>query len=628
MKTIIDQLHTHSVEAIDRETYEIVEENIAMIKELYVLLIEVNNVNVSNEIVDHIDSVVNDIFVRYWSKDKFQDAVFLLVSIYEPVLRSRKFVYMDDELRMILKYIKKSSYLSEGFLTYIKKLFSLIYLAASDKKGKEINYVSQINTNFYYAIFKNTDLKGYDRESILRDLAHEISFLKGETKSNELKMRMLKTMIDNKDIINFKIAAKWSFISSENPRNMILTLSIYLYYLVYKEDLVDGKKFAQFLELELFKDLESQLRFEETDLDVIKVAVSEELSSWERMPEEEAKWMIMDSVIREFIFFIGCSIQTRFLNELDQDETSSMLMQFHDEAKGSVLERYTVFKKVFHIYTPYKNIEELDGGIQKLKEKHTQFEMIDLSNLENTLKVNENQELFTLEEMERKLIIKNFEKNTELKTVKKNLPIMIPTIVFQSHNLNTLIDGLIKNLIRNINRDFFNALGKSKVKIKSTSIKRLNKLDLLLSNSSIELVENQNSKIITNIDPDSYFLFLEAEDSKEEYKKILSNSKVVMDEFTFNPYYWLNIRGGNIFYNIENLNLIVRSMTEKEVMNFLQQYKIAEELFALPIINNIKKEFGRKEAAKFVSLKYKIIEVSIDVGFDAEKIEGELIYFY
>lgn len=628
MKIIIDQLYAHSVEAIDREAYDVVEENVSLIKELYVLLIESNNENVSNEIGDYIDSVIKELFLKYWSKDKFHDAVILLVLIYEPVLRNGKFIYMDNELRMVLKYIKKSSYLSDGFLSSVKTLFSLMYLAASDEKGKEINYISQIYTNFYYATYKNTDLKGYDRESILSDLAQEISFFQGVTKSNILKVRMLKTMIDNKDIHNFKITAKWSLYSKDKPRDMILVLSIYLYYLVYKEDLVDGKKFTQFLELDVFNDLESQLRFKETELDEFKAAVNEELSSWERMPEEQAKWMIMDSVIREFMFFIGCSIQNRFINGINQEETSAMLMQFNDESKDSLLERYTVFKNVFHIYTPYENIKELDSGIQKLKEKYIQFKIVDLSDLDDTLMVSENQELFTLEEIERNIILKNFEKDTKLKTVKKNIKLIIPTVVFQSHNLNTLVDGLTKNLIRNINRDFFNTIGKSKVKIKFTSIKRLNKIDLLLSNSSIEELDNRNSKVITNIDADSYFLFLEADNSKDEFRKVLSNSKVIVDKSISNPFYWLNTRGGDIYYNIENLNFNVRSLTEKEVMDFLQQYKIAEDLFALPIINNIKMEFERKEAAMFVSLKYKTIEVNMDVGFDVEQVEGELIYFY
>src|SRR5690606_32089954 len=132
-----------------------------------------------------------------------------------------------------------------------------------------------------------------------------------------------------------------------------------------------------------------------------------------------------------------------------------------------------------------------------------------------------------------------------------------------------------------------------------------NKFDLLFANASIEELANRNSKVITNIEADSYFLFFEADNHKDKFRKVLSNSKVIVDKSILNPFYWLNTREGNIYYNIENLNFIVRSMTEKEVMDFLEQYKIAEQLFSLPIINNIKMKFESKEAAKFVSLKYK-----------------------
>ncbi|WP_338658366.1 hypothetical protein [Paraclostridium sordellii] len=133
-----------------------------------------------------------------------------------------------------------------------------------------------------------------------------------------------KTLIDNveKEILNktfFKKLNMYYYKENIQDTEYIITMIIYMYYLIEVEELISNelrKKLKDLIKLNqdtISKFLEHlcNIKWDESTVNRIERT----LGRWELIPEEEAKCLIMNSVVEKFILFYSLP-KTRNINEL------------------------------------------------------------------------------------------------------------------------------------------------------------------------------------------------------------------------------------------------------------------------------------------------------------------------
>lgn len=631
MNDIIERLYVHSYEAIEKEMYGTLQKNIVLLKELYQIVLVNDSNEQSKRVSNLMEERVTELFKKCCEKDKPEEAMRLVLNLYEPILEQGYFIFLDDEIRTILKYIETSELISESLLSSIYKLLYALYNVIDEENRSQIDSVSQSYTMLYNVIYINNYLLGYKKESILKNYTRNISFLRVEKNIKARKLilqRVLKRMIDNKDVENFKnITSNLFFLSSAKRESLevIFNVGIYLYYLVYKEDLVDGEKFKIFLELKIFNDLGYTFLTQYEDLSLYAESAFKELTSWERMVENETKWMIMEDVIKEFLIFIECSIDSELYKKLSKNEISSYIMSIETYSLDKLVERYKLFKYHFGFHGYKGDKEELQNGIQKFKKIYVEYEINDCMRINNKLKSKQDIINNNLTNIKRNSLLIKFIHDSSLDVGRKlTFPMMIPTFAFEDdYNFKSVMRELEKLVIGGINKRTILSLSQSKMQVIKTYENRLDKLD--------KFINKMNSKrynlIITNIESESFFLYHEEHNKKENYKRMIKEFDLYIEHNFYKPSFWLVTNSGDIRYNISEIYVSIEEISKKDLHFWLEKYHLSEGYYEIPIINNIKVKLEQEIAIQYLQATKKKAQINFNLNFDLEEVNGSLIYF-
>ncbi|AXH99119.1 hypothetical protein DV702_04835 [Sporosarcina sp. PTS2304] len=633
MNKIIEQLYIHSIDAIERDRYGLLQKNISLFKELYEIILSNESTDITKKISNLIDERITELFEKCFEKDKLDEAMELILNLYGTVFTQGHFVYLDDEIKAILKHLENSEFINENYLQSIYKLLQILRETADEGDSSQLNFVTQSHAAFYNIIYKNKLLPGYKKEDILKGYSKNISLLVLSRNKDTAKLvtqRVLKTMIDNRDIENFNnVTEDLFFLNGIKNESMeiIFNLAIYLYYLIYKEDLVDGNKFKAFLELDVFNRIGYDFSVTRNDLSLFASSAFKELTGWERMHGDTIifKWMIMENVIKEFLVFIESSTNSGFFEQLDKEEISSYLMNFESDSVESLVERYKVFKSHFGFGINQEVAQELYDGLHKLKKLYVEHEINDCIGISKDLGLKEDLIKERLVDVRSKSLLINFKNDTTL-TLDKELSysISVPTIVFDhEQNIKSVVDSLKETMISEINKYIIKEFCLSKMRITNTHEDRINKLSIFIENMDCK---NYNL-IVTNIRSDSFFLYYENPEVKELYNERIKDYNLYLEETFFKPSFWFVTNSENIRYNASQINVNIKELNKVAINYLLSKYQSLEGKYEIPIINNIKVSLDIDLAIQYLQATRKSIELNLKLNFNAAKAEGSLVYF-
>lgn len=432
-------------------------------------------------------------------------------------------------------------------------------------------------------------------------------------------------MIDNneKDLLNNLFFKKIDNIYNSNDTKYIeyvFIIIIYIYYLIEFEDLIDKKFRGDIVDLVNhnkdyicdFLICNCNFKFNKININNIKMI----LSRWEKMPEEEAKCMIMDNVIEKFILLYilernwsseDLISELRTLVEGNEFSISSDL-----DNRNNIVQLYLKFNILF--FKKEITTEEAEDKINMLKYAiNILYKESELKKSKKEIKTEEEYDIIkssirdkTIEKFNEKL--ENFNNKINSKIFYENIQLL---------NLYTITDFLDEDGINRIIEFNQSSIIRYIVYIIS---EKLQKEDVSRSDKNLlvrffELYNNIGFKTDTLIGYRDYFYgindidkFKEFEQNKIKLKS--SNSKNCI----------ITIDSSKFYFNVNKVLVQIKNIDIDEVCKELDLNENGEYLYN--ITNDIYIPFTKDELKIYLDNKKRNVTINaeIEYGFKDEYI--------
>ena len=445
----IDNFQTSLLENdnIYKTTY--LKENLQVVQKIFEKESNSSSVDNKSELLTEIETIISDAFIRIYQKNNSEALIMILnyiSELYEIANSKEEPVPLAIWDNISREYFKSLSLLSEEQLynsTFFLRLHSQLYknlkIKKSDKRNIAVNCYDfkYYNVWIYYSLIVNNKKisNQYDRKRLLEFLYGNITglmFYPQKAETDETKKAMLmsawcifvKALIDEgeKKILEDEFFKDSHYHVAKNSYQVVFVIAcIYLYYVACRESLLSGKdsqKFALNIIKENTDNIENILHHINL-ADFISVNlkfIMEQMRTWEVIPEDEAKCVIIDTVINDFFVFtalkshwnnemianiikalIGDSTFLLYTHYFSDNKNFDVLFNqynslFFNEENDSSSQQYSeLLKDVLNV--KYKH-EEIESGKKNVitDDTRTQFE----NNIRDTFEtiLNENSYLF------------------------------------------------------------------------------------------------------------------------------------------------------------------------------------------------------------------------------------------
>ncbi|PGR23033.1 hypothetical protein COC52_24890 [Priestia megaterium] len=654
MEKELQNLFSHTIESIQKNELDKLEENIEVFRLIYEQILKNSKNPDKSNIQKEWSRYINKIGEKLLDVDLLDKTRDMINSIFEISNKYKKHnLNLDSILFKFLRIIKEMDNPNKiKDLSFLSILLNMLKNAENYNGYYQDNDVPGYYARYYYSIFNNRHLTAEEKEEIIRSIINECIFLPfySEIKQDECKVKvvekivlyLLKAMIDQGDISRISFFAKKlkgkPYSSKElDLKKLFLTTSIYLYYLGLKENFSSEKKQEyKNLLLGLGLNLDSLMDYEVENSWIYYREIKNELSKWEQFVDEDnGKWLMMNSVVREFFLFLTATQVAYNIKSFDEyvsneEELFTMLSSLLNDnnIKEGMLESYHNFKSVFgyssqedrnmhelsllkeHLLARYKNIH-----INKVRGYSRKTELV-LNNSQYLGKVlkGKAEDVSFLRSLNREI-------NVDLKkiTIFKDT---YPTFYFlegeQQMKLfeNVFVRHLTNFLLHNFQTSAFL---KDDIRFRSTKkiekffnlVKEVEKnsdfsinslIDGLTSNSGFFYTEEEEKVILFNN-------YLERLESLEKAKESL----IVGLDKRFN--------GGKI----GDINVQIRNLRNGEVEKLLTTFITNDSQYKINIVNDISVFFEKEEAIEYISLGYKVIEIELEIGLQLTEGSGFIL---
>lgn len=638
--------------------------------------IENNNTYIFKENLDLFNKILETI-TNYNKEDKkvildlFEDS---LSDIFNKIFEekdSNKVIIALKTISKLYKTCNNSNRLKEENKTYIYiyervyyRIFSAIATVLLDDREdqyiiinlqydlynninfKEIsgNMVPQNNTylsvysgRIYYEI-KRKGVENYNIDSIydikkklFTTLQSYIDYTFDEfkiEKVNQIYIQLYqytKVLIDNneKDLLNNLFFKKIDNIYNNNDTKYVeyvFIMIIYIYYLIEFEELID-KEFRDDIvnlvnhnkdHIYNFLICNDNFKFNKRNIGNIKRI----LSRWEKMPEEEAKCIIMDTVIEKFILLY---ITNQNWN------SESLINELRPLVEGnefSISSELNNRKDILQVYIRFNNIffkseiseEEAEDKINMLKYAiNILYKEAELKKSKKEIKTEE--EYSIIKSNITNKILKNLNEKLERFNNKINSKTFYENV--QLLNLYTITDFLDEDETDRITQINESSIIRYIVYIISEKLQKedISRNDKNLLVRFFELYDNIGFKTDTLIGYRDYFYgindidkFKEFEQNKMKLKSLYSKNCII------------TIDSSKFYFNINNVLVDIKNMDIDEVCKELNLNENGEYLYN--ITNDIYIPFTKDELKIYLDNKKRniIIKADIEYGFKDEYI--------
>lgn len=432
-----------------------------------------------------------------------------------------------------------------------------------------------------------------------------------------------KTLIDNgeKEILNktfFKKLNVYYYKKNIQDTEYIITMIIYMYYLIEVEELTSNelrKKLKDLIKLNqdtISNFLEHLCNIKWDDSNINRIERT--LGRWELMPEEEAKFLVMDSTVEKFIIFYSLQ-KSRNMDELvfELEKVVSNKEFFIYESIVSnkkTLEQYTSFIKL--LYNKEITEKEAKDKIDMLKETISElYKQSEIKKAKENKKTDDDYKVIknklyevALNRLKEKLNV--FEQNKDSKEVLLKditlLSLETPIIFLDNDHINESISnyidsGLVKSIIRLI---YDNLLKLDSSYNDKDIITKLFTLNDSLSFSIDTLIGYKGSMYGKNRFDD----FKEYEKDKIKIKAQGFNNLIVA------------ISSKKVYIKLTDISVEIKDINFEEYCKDMDQNDKGEYMYN--VTNDIYIPFTKEELKEYIanSQKYIFIKANIEYGID------------
>ncbi|WP_338470933.1 hypothetical protein R4Z10_19500 [Niallia sp. XMNu-256] len=640
MDKILNQLFNDTINEIDNQNLNIFEENISLMYEILEKILEEsvqpNKSNLYKSLLLYLDLICKQLLDRGLE----QTAIDLIIKVYKIINKSKQdnlFVYFGDSINMLLKQMREYRFNQLLQLHWDQLIYHMVSNAGlNDNEVLVDNNIPTFIQSMYTSINENKILESNDKEYLLDRILEDVFRFEYYNNADYTKIIIFRTlnnllliMIRIKDRSSLKralemVRAKKIHLDSTVVTKVYLTISAYLYYLVYKEGMEEIDKREYILIFENLKEqLLDSLEFYDTHQFWMHYkAIKLELKRWELI-DGDSKWLMMDNVVREYFLFLTI-INDLDLTSVSQDilteaELFSIINPYlnKNQLSENLVYMYKQFVEAFsnedrNIYADMKRFKEEAllmykyFRLKEVREDSKNEEQIE-ENLKN-LKFEIEKGLRVSPILDGMIVLKEAEE-VKHHTLEQNIN---TPVTFIANQRNYSIDSFKQTILHTFERNLIHTLiqyGFINESIPHTHPQKINNLLKLVERINKINVSNINV-FISGIAPDSPQLYQEDDISKLAYTNF---TNAVEKYIIANQRYWLGYDNRTISVRVKNCEVKMVKMNESEIREKLTEIQKEKDKYLINVTNEIYLPFTKEEAMEYLFLNNVKIQVNIEL---------------
>lgn len=538
----------------------------------------------------------------------------------------------------------------------------LLYEIFKHINFKNINksIMSSVLYRYFYWTYKNDIINNFVKREILLSFVNELvpsqfeNFNEDEYKENYnirkiTIYKIAKMLIENNDKELFGELIKsiynnnaFSLNLDEPNKNyeIVITISIFLYYIIVKEEACE-ESFKNTIKEFVYQKVKNGTKYDcniKECVNKIGVYIWDSYKNikaemprmgWEYTPSGAAKFMIMDSVIDEyFLFYSIVNIQyyeyEKYIHDSFNLDDCYKILSYYD--KNGALKKNIVnsFKEYIKIYNKEIEYESLKESIKAI--------FISVNKLYVKLLIKQAKSYYEMEKVKYNIkkikdkIVNDFkksnkyiyldfeEKNCEnIKYINKNIctSILAEQVSLSGKSYeDTVISDVWEKILDTIESKAY------KFYIKYEQDNKIKSLFNFIDNKKIEI----NSILNSYLSKSCHLNYNEKDEDIQKLQKFESKlNKIFIDDNVGSKIFLLREHNLNIMINIEDI--YINDIKDKDIDKEIQKYKIDEDKYQVNILNDIFVTFTEKQIKEYFKYSYKVIGLSIKFNHNIKKNE-------
>jgi hypothetical protein len=639
LENTLKSIFQHTIRLVESQSINLAEKNIeilhSVLKEILEHSISPGKSKLYTSTINYLDVIYTKLFEEGFVEKGIKN----INKAYEILNKDKKVqVYFTDAMHQLIARLKEQEYFDEIYLYPIHTLLYQIVNNTRRLEGRIVdNNIPILITELYEAFNQNRFLNFEQKKSLIDNLVIDVLNFKLLEKSDVVTeitystlVNLLLRIISNKDKaslsnVNEVIESKRMDVSEPiSFCRIYLTVAIYLYYLSYKEDLVanDRKAYKDMIQENktLFNEI---LEVKIDDYWIYYKQITSELKKWEIM-SLEAKWMVMESVVREFFLFLTIINQNVDLEEisidiLDEKELFPFINSYlnRNEISIKLKENFREFLNSF-VFT-YRDVE---AYLEQLKlqlfskYKYLRYEEVRLSSekrdeITRNLNSIKNNIFKGISDLPVISLMNPTHSEKEIEHVYFTQVIEIP-VYFLSNNRDNF-KSLYNPILRKLESDIIRLLKDYGFVYKHISASDTHKVKVLLGLVE-EFRRSKGIKIntfISGVSSDSYLLYNETPLDKNN---LTSFMKSVSNFAKLDSMYWIGFDNASIKLDIYDVDVLLVERTEEQLLEKMQNLEKDNNQYLINVTNEIYLPFAKEEAKQFLKLRDVRFSVKFNVS--------------
>lgn len=634
-------------DAIYSDRIVIIREDFDLLEKILERICEYKNDNNRQKYLDLYENKVSEVLRKLYENKNIEYILIglnYLNSVYEKCNKLNECISNKIYLNIFDKVSKE---LFEGVARLVEEKREDFYLVMSLELNlynnldfeyqygrivcKNNSYVVSFSSRIYYEIKRNNKQE-YSRKELYdikkRMYEHLETLIKYTRKEENTKNKIeimyrglsiyTKTLIDNMelDVFSNVFLDKLKNFYSNYDRlsdEYYITIMIYLYYLIEVEYLVtaeEKEKSSNLLKkyneiISNYLNYYCRINWDNNTINKINNI----LETWEKMPKEGAKSILMDYAIDQFMLFYSLKkfyLEEEFTKSIKELVNGKEISIYKRILSGELIEKYNSFKKLFY------DDDYIEEEIELLKEtilkiyKENELKKVDdaKKNPINYEEISEKIKEITLNSYEEKLNI--FEKKDTLKYDIKSIKRKLIIDIYYDILKDFIKEGCISEQIRDrIEFDLICIF-----------------ISLLYNNvSKVEIEENRNLvnflNEINNLDFEVDTIIGNINTYRKEdiksFNELKRGKNILRNNYINNAL--LAIDGKKIYLELKKVDVLIEDIDFEIEKNMVNKNKDGLYIYK---INDIEILYSEEEFKKYLIHNKKKIILDIDIDYSIE----------
>lgn len=634
-------------DAIYSDRIVIIREDFDLLEKILERICEYKNDNNRQKYLDLYENKVSEVLRKLYENKNIEYILIglnYLNSVYEKCNKLNECISNKIYLNIFDKVSKE---LFEGVARLVEEKREDFYLVMSLELNlynnldfeyqygrivcKNNSYVVSFSSRIYYEIKRNNKQE-YSRKELYdikkRMYEHLETLIKYTRKEENTKNKIeimyrglsiyTKTLIDNMelDVFSNVFLDKLKNFYSNYDRlsdEYYITIMIYLYYLIEVEYLVtaeEKEKLSNLLKkyneiISNYLNYYCRINWDNNTINKINNI----LETWEKMPKEDAKSILMDYAIDQFMLFYSLKkfyLEEEFTKSIKELVNGKEISIYKRILSGELIEKYNSFKKLFY------DDDYIEEEIELLKEtilkiyKENELKKVDdaKKNPINYEEISEKIKEITLNSYEEKLNI--FEKKDTLKYDIKSIKRKLIIDIYYDILKDFIKEGCISEQIRDrIEFDLICIF-----------------ISLLYNNvSKVEIEENRNLvnflNEINNLDFEVDTIIGNINTYRKEdiksFNELKRGKNILRNNYINNAL--LAIDGKKIYLELKKVDVLIEDIDFEIEKNMVNKNKDGLYIYK---INDIEILYSEEEFKKYLIHNKKKIILDIDIDYSIE----------